>query len=180
MLAIFAFQLTAARRRLPLLGSLLSNLVRFQLTAARRRLPKYVWQHAVNDPFQLTAARRRLPPALRVSMPSLAFQLTAARRRLRRRHRYPGGTRCFNSQPPEGGCPTHRHNYHGNSVSTHSRPKAAASRPVCPPLGSSRFNSQPPEGGCILYAWGSPATAKFQLTAARRRLRFWGRKKRLV
>ena len=80
---------------------------------------------------------------------------------------------CFNTQPPEGGCvltvlpslsilmfqhtaarrrlhfPQNKRFHHRN-VSTHSRPKAAASyrnRTRRPPKS---FNTQPPEGGCIM------------------------------
>ena len=80
--------------------------------------------------------------------------------------------RCFNTQPPEGGCIFTRVGVAGNhAVSTHSRPKAAAhllvyikstdkavsthSRPkaaaVCPCRSNhscTSFNTQPPEGGC--------------------------------
>ena len=33
--------------------------------------------------------------------------------------------KCFNTQPPEGGCFQHRHDVLERYVSTHSRPKAA-------------------------------------------------------
>ena len=78
-----------------------------------------------------------------------AFQHTAARRRLRRGCRGRGGIDCFNTQPPEGGCVCQCPIANGNagfntqppeggciqsqekrkrqSVSTHSRPKAAVS-----------------------------------------------------
>ena len=78
------------------------------------------------------------------------------------------------------------------SVSTHSRPKAAAlpSRDLIadsvgfntqPPEGGcglpnidesrkSSFNTQPPEGGCLLYIRYDKALVRFQHTAARRRL----------
>ena len=63
----------------------------------------------------------------------------------------------FNTQPPEGGCVFRRHRLRRWQVSTHSRPKAADS-PV--PLFHKFF--------------------KFQHTAARRRLRVWGRLKKLI
>ena len=76
----------------------------------------------------------------------------------------------FNTQPPEGGwsrLPTRW--FKRSSVSTHSRPKAAAiCRLKCSRRGG--FNTQPPEGGWVPESliWGvNPA---FQHTAARRRL----------
>ena len=83
-------------------------------------------------------------------------------------------------------------------VSTHSRPKAAASSFITPnhctigfnsqpPEGGCkrvvqrgwltvRFNSQPPEGGCGIGAVALSLNGWFQLTAARRRLHIagWG------
>ena len=63
---------------------------------------------------------------------------------------------CFNTQPPEGGCahftlrlrPVVR-------VSTHSRPKAAAKLPSGRSPRCMCFNTQPPEGGC------PPLTSRF-------------------
>ena len=122
------------------------------------------------------------------------FQHTAARRRLpriaRRLARCP---RCFNTQPPEGGCPEDVALPNIVRVSTHSRPKAAAdnncvwqffsirfqhtaARRRLPAAASAAsalakgFNTQPPEGGCetlILWLLNYP---QFQHTAARRRL----------
>ena len=143
------------------------------------------------------------------------FQHTAARRRLLS---LTLGTKaffsCFNTQPPEGGCLVHpimfmmvimfqhtaaRRRLPSGSemaipkftVSTHSRPKAAAESCAIPCLCNLfqhtaarrrlhvqdsqlrsliSFNTQPPEGGCIgLY---SPflGLTRFQHTAARRRL----------
>ena len=54
------FQLTAARRRLPLPAAAFDQRLRFQLTAARRRLPSRVVNTITVHQFQLTAARRRL------------------------------------------------------------------------------------------------------------------------
>ena len=101
------------------------------------------------------------------------FQHTAARRRLQ--HYYSPVTLVV-------------------SVSTHSRPKAAATsfpvtqifEPFCfntqPPEGgctigtskrvhSNSFNTQPPEGGCCQRNSTAPSALPFQHTAARRRLR---------
>ena len=103
---------------------------RFQHTAARRRLHACGFSdQSTKDVFQHTAARRRLP----------CVDLTLETQQ------------CFNTQPPEGGRPAaplkNRHGCRfqhtaarrrllswiariraGCAVSTHSRPKAAASR----------------------------------------------------
>ena len=100
------FQLTAARRRLLRRQYSYMFSKKFQLTAARRQLPSSSRIRCAQLMFQLTAARRRLPgPGHRVP-PEYRFQLTAARRRLLR-------PRALLVK--QGG------------VSTHSRPKAAAS-----------------------------------------------------
>ena len=144
------------------------------------------------------------------------FQHTAARRRLLlKTFRNVICDKSFNTQPPEGGCPTKlpRHYYAKRfntqppeggclpypvmvlvevGVSTHSRPKAAASSCVSsasrrasfntqPPEGGcwtncpitnavERFNTQPPEGGCICTSFCAYISELFQHTAARRRL----------
>ena len=80
--------------------------------------------------FQHTAARRRLQMLGVRSERSIQFQHTAARRRLQKLSTFtPLFCRCFNTQPPEGGC--------GKALSSH--------------LGINGFNTQPPEGGCLLY-----------------------------
>ena len=124
----------------------------------------------------------------------LRFQHTAARRRLDRRRGLAVQSRCFNTQPPEGGWnPTIRPIHITQHVSTHSRPKAAGRRYPCrsdtqtgfdtqPPEGgwpvrvssptfhTWRFNTQPPEGGWLRIRRWSSNTRLFQHTAARRRL----------
>ena len=56
---------------------------------------------------------------------------------------------CFNTQPPEGGCPPRcRARCRRPAVSTHSRPKAAASSFLFFRNPHKSFNTQPPEGGC--------------------------------
>ena len=77
--------------------------------------------------FQHTAARRRLGINLNGSKDNTLFQHTAARRRLLwdaniRRIQGLG----FNTQPPEGGCVVIMPYPLKGYVSTHSRPKAAA------------------------------------------------------
>ena len=81
----------------------------FQLTAARRRLELNRRHLIALEAFQLTAARRRLARAIKNPILQVLFQLTAARRRL-----VSDGLR-------RGGRET---------VSTHSRPKAAGSSGV--------------------------------------------------
>ena len=103
----------------------------FQHTAARRRL-----HHVFVVPdrivmFQHTAARRRLPGLNPLHCHHRKFQHTAARRRLLAHDKSP---------------------WLASSVSTHSRPKAAALL-----LGGRAhirrgFNTQPPEGGCTQKA----------------------------
>ena len=77
--------------------------------------------------FQHTAARRRLPTGSWAAGRPQKFQHTAARRRLH---------------------PVMRRVIQPRTVSTHSRPKAAAG--ACPPARCPApcFNTQPPEGGC--------------------------------
>ena len=53
--------------------------------------------------FQLTAARRRLDPQTGTAATKAPFQLTAARRRLAASKNVFRTSKCFNSQPPEGG-----------------------------------------------------------------------------
>ena len=80
------------------------------------------------------------------------FQHTAARRRLRRLLIYLTETKqSFNTQPPEGGCVVNNYDVAlvPKSVSTHSRPKAAAHLPGEQARVVTGFNTQPPEGGCI-------------------------------
>ena len=59
------------------------------------------------------------------------------------------GRRCFNTQPPEGGCLRILCLFLSKRVSTHSRPKAAAYAHCKKLLFTTRFNTQPPEGGCL-------------------------------
>ena len=60
------------------------------------------------------------------------------------------------------------------SVSTHSRPKAAAEYFSKKIANFDSFNTQPPEGGCVNYKRADENDFKFQHTAARRRLRYHG------
>ena len=80
----------------------------------------------------------------------MLFQHTAARRRLPR-------TPCSS--------------LYSSSVSTHSRPKAAADTVRFRRQRDQSFNTQPPEGGCVSRGNPFKAFKGFQHTAARRRLR---------
>ena len=91
-----------------------------------------VWCSVLIVRFQHTAARRRLHRRLAFLPLSYEFQHTAARRRLPAH----GSSRAkasagFNTQPPEGGCKRCASRcLTGSLVSTHSRPKAAATSSI--------------------------------------------------
>ena len=142
------FQHTAARRRLELWDSELTNLAlvsthsrpkaagitpdaqwplfKFQHTAARRRLGALKLRAAISALFQHTAARRRLEIVSRLKHDLRLFQHTAARRRL-------GLTATSGVLITD--------------VSTHSRPKAAGLGFWAGAWFRLGFNTQPPEGG---------------------------------
>ena len=88
--------------------------------------------------FQHTAARRRLQTVELLKQAICKFQHTAARRRLRAKRK----GLAF---------PT--------VVSTHSRPKAAASCVVVWAYCFNGFNTQPPEGGCCWLVQGKVLSA---------------------
>ena len=77
---------------------------------------------------------------------------------------------CFNTQLPEGGWPNRLHRTHRETVSTHSRPKAAGWQLRAWLLRWDSFNTQPPEGGWVCNPKTSTSSSRFQHTAARRRL----------
>ena len=107
-------------------------------------------------------------------MAASTFQHTAARRRLRLAGARAGCVvgfntqppeggckqgavsaqvmRCFNTQPPEGGCRPVPVRHCAQIVSTHSRPKAAATVALTSTARWGGFNTQPPEGGCLTAA----------------------------
>ena len=99
-----------------------------------------------------------------------AFQHTAARRRLAQSDARRIFPLRFNTQPPEGG-------WMGpigaviNSFSFNTQPPEGGwSSALVGPYGLPGFNTQPPEGGwSFTYTLPMPS-AKFQHTAARRRL----------
>ena len=126
--------------------------------------------------FQHTAARRRLhkrpdDKTLHQKVSTHSRPKAAAHGLIQLKRRRRG----FNTQPPEGGCLKRLMNkrkelvfqhtaarrrlllvfciepgYH--LVSTHSRPKAAATSKVSARRSLLGFNTQPPEGGCLWYA----------------------------
>ena len=120
------FQHTAARRRLP--TAPLQDTGRGRVSTHSR--PKaaaavdVTWVLA--DEFQHTAARRRLRLQSAGSRRVTGFQHTAARRRLPAEKEGKAALNRFNTQPPEGGCAAPRPGAAFEGVSTHSRPKAAA------------------------------------------------------
>ena len=146
------------------------NWRKFQHTAARRRLGCCIKLWKMLAVFQHTAARRRLDDqALRVYFYE-TFQHTAARRRLAQSVASYSSGNSFNTQPPEGGWPNRLHRTHRETVSTHSRPKAAGWQLRAWLLRWDSFNTQPPEGGWVCNPKTSTSSSRFQHTAARRRL----------
>ena len=120
------FQHTAARRRLghTATADLCSGL--FQHTAARRRLVMIWLRIGLLRRFQHTAARRRLDAGQHSRLAYAQFQHTAARRRLVHHLKTLFMT---------------------DTVSTHSRPKAAGFLNRVYARCLLGFNTQPPEGG---------------------------------
>ena len=100
--------------------------------------------------FQHTAARRRLPPD---GPPPERARVVSTHSRPKAAARHPAAKAalvgCFNTQPPEGGCPDRK--------TLGSRPRSfqhTAARRRLPggrssQDGGGRFNTQPPEGGCV-------------------------------
>ena len=167
----YAFQLTAARRRLDI------SLYAFLLvggvsTHSRPKAAGLFYIRTLNHSTVSTHSRPKAAGIAPIQHPihHFKFQLTAARRRLVN-HR---GIIVFvavvstHSRPKAAGTPA-ANSCSNTSVSTHSRPKAAGlikvlliigfsvsthSRPKAAGLGRrtslvlvARFNSQPPEGG---------------------------------
>ena len=135
------FQHTAARRRLHSCGSiLLVNSWRFNTQ------PPEGGCIATNTNLPICNSFNTQPPeggcihAGRVRILSLTFQHTAARRRLQ-------GKQIAQSS--------------GRAVSTHSRPKAAASLCCNTQRITKCFNTQPPEGGCDNQAVSKSSSAGF-------------------
>ena len=99
------FQLTAARRRLPVARLLAALFFLFQLTAARRRLPMPLppdlSPELVSTHSRPKATAIRFFPVSIVDRVSTHSRLKAAARAAPVRLHRPDS---FNSQPPEGGC----------------------------------------------------------------------------
>ena len=106
----------------------------FQHAAARRRL---VARFAGGRKLDVVSTRSR-PKAAEASSSfyydSDWFQHAAARRRLRLICLPPAFRKCFNTQPPEGGCFNIRDYSKPEVVSTRSRPKAAGLRAAGAPI----------------------------------------------
>ena len=120
-----------------------------------------------------------------------AFQHTAARRRLRRLQMRRRLYRCFNTQPPEGGClyrpgaglapPKFQHTAARrrlpradmaapDAVSTHSRPKAAAMTAALARASWAAFQHTAARRRLPATITTQTIAVMFQHTAARRRL----------
>ena len=104
-----------------------------------------------DDGFNTQPPEGGWKPKMIIIVALMRFQHTAARRRLAK-YKY--------LQASSG------------RVSTHSRPKAAGCRNGKLPRQTRGFNTQPPEGGWLQKRKTSPPNARFQHTAARRRLAF--------
>ena len=105
--------------------------VEFQHTAARRRLP-IVRGHCMRNGFVSTHSRPKAAASHWASRPSTKSIVSTHSRPKAAAFSFLCGLqyiRCFNTQPPEGGCHIHSAN---SSL-------------------ASRFNTQPPEGGCITF-----------------------------
>ena len=149
----FRFQHTAARRRLVIAFIFFRVFCAFQHTAARRRLGENVHKYGFGRTFQHTAARRRLGCFNGCAdSDSRCFNTQPPE----------GGWICsamssinrigFNTQPPEGGWKRLQVSIDRVKVSTHSRPKAAGPQDITLDFGQFGFNTQPPEGGWDSFA----------------------------
>ena len=129
-LNVETFQHTAARRRLAALTAKQGKQpVSFNTQPPEGGWLKPLMDEAIAEMFQHTAARRRLVSFRAYCFNPLWFQHTAARRRLVERMRGDAeASRCFNTQPPEGGW---------NQPDRDSGQRDG-------------FNTQPPEGGWII------------------------------
>ena len=144
-----AFQLTAARRRLPSCSfSMARNWTvstHSRSKAAAHRHRRRHRRHAVSTHSRSKAAAVYRARGAHVDVVSTHSRTKAAA--LRCAAGWYRGCR-FNSQPLEGGC----------------------RQPCCAVRSVRGFNSQPLEGGCSCRSSLVPVWAWFQLTAARRRL----------
>ena len=120
------FQLTAARRRLAILARASS----YDLSVSTHSRPKAAGCRAVRHERHRCRFNSQPPEGGWASQhtphhSAYRFQLTAARRRLATIAFASDAPVRFNSQPPEGGWFTIVGGRGINTVSTHSRPKAA-------------------------------------------------------
>ena len=99
------------------------------------------------------------------------FQHTAARRRLRYRELAQlRKIKVSTHSRPKAAATEIGESYTVDGVSTHSRPKAAAELAAKFNNPDISFNTQPPEGGCGFFIASKTGWSMFQHTAARRRL----------
>ena len=187
------FQLTAARRRLDAHPPPHGNPPAFQLTAARRRLGNIIaCFHAVvivsthSRPkaagvkhgaccqrrwcFNSQPPEGGWPHAHTCRHPAAGFQLTAARRRLAALCKGWCALHSFNSQPPEGGWELAQKRRFRSIRFNSQPPEGGWTSTTKAAAAAACFNSQPPEGGWRSKPRPAHLSAKFQLTAARRRL----------
>ena len=125
------FQHTAARRRLAYM-----NTMPKMHTCFNTQPPEGGWVVKVQTVVEVQGFNTQPPEggwlvSVCVIFGIIVFQHTAARRRLGQYIVMRFFVRCFNTQPPEGGW-VRCHPFQGrDTVSTHSRPKAAGHRTLC-------------------------------------------------
>ena len=78
---------------------------------------------------------------------------------------------CFNTQPPEGGCPSYWFISQTNNGFNTQPPEGGCVNGFAQLATDSSFNTQPPEGGCAKKEKLPTLEELFQHTATRRRLR---------
>ena len=145
------FQHTAARRRLPAAAKAVTAIARgFNTQPPEGGCNRAANRAANRAGFQHTAARRRLPTCSNSPLAELQFQHTAARRRLLDAHGEHEAATRFQHTAARRRLPARvTKDLLHELVSTHSRPKAAASAKPANMSSSLGFNTQPPEGGCL-------------------------------
>ena len=119
------FQHTAARRRLGAMYYGISTVIEVSTHSRPKAAGSMNLVSLMIGLFQHTAARRRLASTFSVLITFIEFQHTAARRRLVPKTPAPSDTKCFNTQPPEGGWQSFRTNW---SVKTKFQHTAARRR----------------------------------------------------
>ena len=103
-------------------------LAPFQHTAARRRLPGRPVYQADLRRFNTQPPEGGCCHSRNLEMPLGCFNTQPPEGGCRMGRRQNAAGSGFNTQPPEGGCDELHGCASGNAVSTHSRPKAAASQ----------------------------------------------------